>query len=231
MPILLTGAFGNLGTACVSELLRQGHTVRCFDLPAGHNKKVAREFANQIEIHWGDIRDLAAGERAVRDCDTVIHLAAIIPPRTNEIPELARAVNVGGTQNILCACEQQPHPPRLLFASSLDVFGHTRVKPPPRRVNDPVSATDLYSEHKIECEKLVRASRLEWLIFRFADVPILGLRDAHPIMFEIGLDNRGNSFGRCCAGRGQCTQASPSVVPHSPDRRWQGVPAHLSPVL
>jgi len=36
----------------------------------------------------------------------------------------------------------------------------------------------------------VRSSGLDWCILRFADVPVLGPRPAHPIMFEIGLHNR-----------------------------------------
>ena len=63
-------------------------------------------------------------------------------------------------------------------------------KPPPRMIDDPLRATDPYTTHKIECEKLVRESGLGWCIFRFTDVPIIGLRDPHPIMFEIGLHNR-----------------------------------------
>jgi nucleoside-diphosphate-sugar epimerase len=57
-------------------------------------------------------------------------------------------------------------------------------------VEDPVKATDAYTESKIAAEELVRASGLEWCVFRLTDVPVIGLRDPHPIMFEIGLDNR-----------------------------------------
>jgi nucleoside-diphosphate-sugar epimerase len=70
------------------------------------------------------------------------------------------------------------------------VHGHTLDRPPPRHTGDPLVATDPYTEHKIECERLIRESDLTWAIFRLADVPVLGLRDPHPIMFEIGLDNR-----------------------------------------
>jgi nucleoside-diphosphate-sugar epimerase len=81
-------------------------------------------------------------------------------------------------------------PPRLLFTSTLDVHGNTLGNPPPRHVDDPLVATNPYTEHKIEGERLVRESGLDWAIFRLADVPVLGIRPPHPIMFEIGLDNR-----------------------------------------
>ena len=61
-------------------------------------------------------------------------------------------------------------------------------------------ATNPYTEHKIECERLIQESGLEWCIFRLADVPVLGPRDAHPIMFEIGLDNRIESLHADDAG-------------------------------
>ena len=63
-------------------------------------------------------------------------------------------------------------------------------KPPPRHIDDPMVATNGYTAHKIECEAMIRESGLRWCIFRLADVPILGIRDPHPIMFEIGLENR-----------------------------------------
>jgi nucleoside-diphosphate-sugar epimerase len=94
------------------------------------------------------------------------------------------------SHHLVTACQAQPEPPRLLFTSTFDVHGHTLDKTPPRRVDDPLVATDPYTEHKIECERLIRESWLNWAIFRLVDVPVLGIRDSDPIMFEIGLDNR-----------------------------------------
>jgi nucleoside-diphosphate-sugar epimerase len=124
----------------------------------------------------------------VAGADVVVHLAGVIPPVADEQPELARQVNVDGTANIVAACQASATP--LLFSSTFDVHGHTLHKTPPRRVDDPLVATDPYTSHKIECERLVRGSGVRWSILRLADVPILGIRDPHPIMFEIGLQNR-----------------------------------------
>jgi nucleoside-diphosphate-sugar epimerase len=120
----------------------------------------------------------------------VVHLAAVIPPGSEDRPEQAREVNVEGTRNVVAACLGQPAPPRLLFTSTFDVHGHTLRQPPPRHVDDPLVASDAYTSHKIVCEGLIRDCGLSWCIFRLTDVPILGVRDPHPIMFEIGLDNR-----------------------------------------
>jgi nucleoside-diphosphate-sugar epimerase len=120
----------------------------------------------------------------------VLHLAALIPPGSDEQPELAAEVNVDGTRNVIDACRAQPEPPRLLYTSTFDVHGYTVDRPPPRQVDDPVDATNGYTAHKIAGEELVRGSGLGWCILRLVDVPVLGVRKAHPIMFEIGLHNR-----------------------------------------
>ncbi len=172
------------------ELLRQGHEVRCFVSRRKVHTRTARQFAGKIELIQGDIRQPADVVKAVRDRDVIIHLAYMLPPYSEEQPHLAHAINIGGTRNLLVAARHLPEPPRFFFSSSFDVFGYTQDQLPPRRVTDPVQATDHYSTHKIACEEMVKTSGLQWSIFRFADVPPLGLRSPHPIMFEIPLSTR-----------------------------------------
>jgi nucleoside-diphosphate-sugar epimerase len=131
------------------------------------------------------VRDPDAVARAVAGQDLIIHLAYILPPYVEEHPKLAEEVNVQGTRNLVTAALACTPAPRFLFASSLDVFGFTLDQPPPRRVSDPVVATDDYSRQKIWGEQLVQDSRLTWAILRFADVPPLAMRSPHPIMFRI----------------------------------------------
>ncbi|HQE93266.1 MAG TPA: NAD(P)-dependent oxidoreductase [Anaerolineae bacterium] len=190
MKVLLTGAFGHIGSYTTEELLQQGHEVRCFDIRTKPTEAVAARFGDRVEVLWGDVRDADAVRHAVSGCDAIIHLAAIIPPQSDEMPELARQVNVEGTRHLLEAAQAQSTPPKFLLASTFDLFGHTRHLPPPRRVTDPVVATDPYTEHKIACEAMVKDSTLTWTILRFADVPHIALREAHPIMYEIRLDTR-----------------------------------------
>jgi nucleoside-diphosphate-sugar epimerase len=190
MKILLTGAFGNLGRSTLDELLRQGHSVRCFVSRRKAHLRTARSYGGKIELIQGDVRQPADVLEAVQNQDLIIHLAYMLPPYSEEQPDLAHAINIGGTRNLLAAARSQPRPPRFLFSSSFDVFGHTQHQPPPRKVTDPVQATDHYSTHKIACEEMIKTSGLEWSIFRFADIPPLGLRSPHPIMFKIPLATR-----------------------------------------
>jgi len=107
MKVLLTGAFGNIGKSTLEELVRQGHIVRCFDLKTRSNEKAARRYRDRIQVVWGDLRRRADVAAAVRDQEVVIHLAFIIPKlsttgfESEEHPDWAREINVGGTQNLI----------------------------------------------------------------------------------------------------------------------------------
>ena len=165
--------------------------MRAFDVPWDRNRKKSRAFSSRIELAWGDIRDLNDVQRALDGQEVVIHLAAIIPPHSNTDPDLARAVNVGGTENVLAALRAMPVPARLIYTSSLALFGPTQHLAPPRTTNDPIQPTDAYTHHKAECERLITSSELEWSIFRLAAVlPLDILNGVDPFMFEVPLSDR-----------------------------------------
>lgn len=62
MKVLLTGAFGNLGTHTLRELLAQGHTVRCFDVATEANRRQARRAKGDFEVDGA----ICAGQRMWR---------------------------------------------------------------------------------------------------------------------------------------------------------------------
>ncbi len=194
MKVLLTGAFGHIGSHAIKALLEQHHEVRCFDLRQPRTEamadRIAQRYNGRLEILWGDIRNATTVAQAVAGQEAIIHLAAVIPPQSNNQPELARQVNVEGTRHLLTAAQAQPVRPKFVLASTFDLFGPTRHLPPPRRITDPVVATDPYTEHKIECEAMVKVTDMTWTIFRFSDVPHISLRKAEPIMFEIRPETR-----------------------------------------
>jgi UDP-glucose 4-epimerase len=190
VKVLLTGSTGNIGSHTLPELLKAVHRVRCLVRDSAANRSRMRRPPAGVEVVWGDIRDGSAVRRAVDGTDAVLHLAGMIPPASEERPDEARQTNVTGAANVVGACAAGTDPPRLLFTSTFDVHGHTLSKPPPRHVDDPLEPTDGYTAQKIECERLIRESGLTWCLLRLSDVPVLGARSPHPIMFEIGPDNR-----------------------------------------
>ena len=189
MTVLVTGAFGNLGAATVEALLGEGGRVRALRF-CREGRALARRWRGRVEIVDGDVRAPETLASAVRGVDVVVHLAYVIPPACLERPGEARRTNVDGTRHLVEVLRAEAPDARLLFASSLDVFGHTQHLPPPRTAGDPVAATDVYTAHKLECEAMVQTSGLGWSIVRYADVPPIALRSPVPIMFEIPLAQR-----------------------------------------
>jgi nucleoside-diphosphate-sugar epimerase len=182
MKVLLTGAFGNLGSLVVLKLLERKHRVLAFDVPSKVNRKIAGAFQSDpnVEIVWGDIRDAGGVAALVHRVDAVVHLAAIIPPFSERNPELARAVNVGGTENIVRAIESAPRPPLLVFGSSISVFGPRKQGDPLCTPRDAVGETDHYSGHKLHCEKRIQALASGWAILRLAGMIDGRLRQRDP---------------------------------------------------
>ncbi len=195
MNVLVTGAFGNIGEGTVKELVRRGHRVRCFELSSRSAKRKAERLRGRAEVLWGDLRSYPDTVAAVQDMDVVIHLAFVIPKLSatgvccEDEPDWAEEVNVGGTKNLLQAMNSQERPPKIIFASSLHIYGITTDQAPPRRVTDPKKPMENYARHKVQCERLVQSSGLTWSIFRFAAALPFSLK-LDSVMFEISLDNR-----------------------------------------
>lgn len=137
MKVLLTGAFGNIGQHTLNFLVELGYEVRVFDIKTKDNIKTSKAYLDvpwierRLEVRWGDIRNVDDISNAVEGVSAIIHLAAIIPPASEKNPELARAVNVEGTHNLVNAAKNLDPLPKLIFTSSVSVYG-PRPNSPPR---------------------------------------------------------------------------------------------------
>ncbi len=195
MNILVTGAFGNIGISTLQALAGRGHRLRCFDLPLRLNRRLARLHAPACEVVWGDVRRFVDLQKAVKDQDLVIHLAALIPELSHtgehsEVdPALAYEVNVGGMRQLILAVSTMPKPARILFTSTLHVYGQTQQLPPPRTVDSPLQPVEGYASQKVIAEQLLRSSGLTWSVFRLgAAIPVKVIFDK--AMFLIPPSNR-----------------------------------------
>ena len=189
MKVLLTGAFGNVGLSTLKELLNKDYTVRVFEVYNRKNRKIAKKFKNRIEIIWGDLRNKEDVMIAVQNQDIVIHVAAIIPPLADVNPGLAESVNVEGTRNVLDAMKRQLHKPKLIFTSSVSVYGDRRYNPF-IEVTDPLAPSkgDYYALTKISAEKLIRESGVDFAIFRLTYITSIDKLNMDPLMFHMPLD-------------------------------------------
>lgn len=172
--VLVTGGFGLVGSATVKRLSELGRHVVATDLDTDANRRAAANLPRGAEARWADLTDRGQAERLVAEVapESIIHLAAIIPPLIYRKPKLARTVNVDATATLVGIAEAQPTPPRWVQASSNAVFGARNPYrfTAPLRAEDPMKASDLYSAHKIEAEKTVRASSLQWVVLRLGGV-------------------------------------------------------------
>ncbi|GAA4406949.1 NAD-dependent epimerase/dehydratase family protein [Nibrella viscosa] len=119
MPtVLLTGANGFLGSHLARELLTRGYAVRAFVRPGSN-----RSTLNRLPLTFaqGDIRQPAEVEAAARQCDYIIHAAALAqvnPARS----QLSWDVNLSGTENVLYAAHKA-RAQRLVYVGTANVFG------------------------------------------------------------------------------------------------------------
>ncbi|HWP65966.1 MAG TPA: NAD(P)-dependent oxidoreductase [Candidatus Limnocylindria bacterium] len=218
MNVLVTGAFGNIGSHTLRALLDEGHAVVAFDLDSPRARKVAAKLRGRVHVRWGDVTDPASVRAALDGVDAVVHLAAVLNPE--RVPDLARRVNVDATRSLIAQMEASPTARRLVFASSQGIFGDVQDREPPLRVDTPVSPTDEYGRHKVACEEAIRSSRLAWSILRLGAAPpirLTGWSHDPTILFEFSPDARvefvhpadaGTAFARAVA----CEQAIGKIL-------------------
>lgn len=188
--VLLTGASGTVGFEVLQQLLYKNiYNVTVFDIENKRTKKKFSSLKGNFELVYGDISNTSDVEKVTKNKDAVIHLAAIIPPFADENPLLAHKVNVGGTQNLIKSLEKNSPNAFLLYSSSISVYGD-RLLTPDITIHDTLqpSEGDEYAKTKIETEKLIQDSKLNWSIFRLA--AIMGNHKISKIMFHMPLETR-----------------------------------------
>jgi nucleoside-diphosphate-sugar epimerase len=168
MRLLVTGGAGRLGVGLIRLISKRGHTAIAFDLPQTQLEPL--EAIPRVEAFMGDITRPADVAEACGGVDAVFHLAAILPPRSEENPELTRRVNVEGTRNLLETLKRRPAP--IIFSSSVAVYGVTALENPPIPEDHPVAGTDNYSNSKIEAERLIKASSIPYTILRISPIAL-----------------------------------------------------------
>lgn len=155
--VLVTGGAGFVGSHFCDRLVATGADVVVLDdLSRGKLEWVP----DGLEIYEVDIRDRAgvAATFAKAQPDAVVHLAALhFIPAVDEAPDLARAINVEGTRNVLDAARAHP-PERLVFASTAAVYANLSEPLSESHLPAPI---DLYGRTKLEGERFVAAFAAE----------------------------------------------------------------------
>ena len=196
--ILITGGAGNLGRTVARNLAENGHEIRIFDLATADFSFT--ESLKHIDVVTGDIQKKADVEQACRGVDWVVHLAAIIPPVSEERPDLSRGVNVDGTRLLLQAMEPDS---RLVFASSTATYGVSQADE--ATVDHPQNPIDVYGETKLINERDILAASRPAAMLRISGIAVPALLEIpRPWFFAknqrmefIHLDDVATAVTRC----------------------------------
>ncbi len=172
--VLVTGGFGLVGSQTVRRLTAGGHQVVATDLGTPQQRKAAESLPAGAEAQWADLTDQAEVDALIAQVapSAIVHLAAVILPAMYRIPAVGRRVNVDATAALVRAAQSATRPPRFVLASSNAVYGarNPHRHPDRLRADSPLAPSELYGEHKVEAENLVRGSGLEWVILRLGGV-------------------------------------------------------------
>lgn len=164
MKILITGGAGFLGDRLARALLKLDGLPVAGGAPLPVAEIVLADRAAprpdlaadpRITAATGDLGTLLPG--VLDGVDLVFHLAAVVSSDAERDFDLGMRVNLATTLQLLEACRSQPTPPRLVFASSLAVFGSAPELHLPDVVTDSVLPTpqSSYGIQKFICEQLV----------------------------------------------------------------------------
>ena len=153
MNVTVTGGAGYIGARATRELLSAGHEVTVLDsLLHGQDDVASALEASGARVIRADVRDPAARADALGGAEAVVHLAAIVgDPACAKDPDLAQAVNVDATRDVVADAEAAGVE-RFIFASTCSNYG--RMADPLVAIDEtaPLAPISLYAEQKVTIE-------------------------------------------------------------------------------
>ena len=154
---LVTGSDGFIGSHLVESLVKEGIKVKAFCFYNSNNSwgwldKVPQYIKKEIDVFLGDIRDPYCVEKAMRGCDTVFHLAALIGiPYSYLSPSSYVDTNIHGTLNILQSAREL-EVEKVVHTSTSETYGSAQFVP----INEshPLVGQSPYAASKIGADQM-----------------------------------------------------------------------------
>ena len=171
--ILVTGADGFIGSHLTEALVRSGYKVRAFVYYNSFNSwgwldQCADDVKGQFEVFAGDIRDPHGVKEAMKGCDVVLHLAALIAiPFSYHSPDTYVDTNIKGTLNVLQAARELGIK-RIIHTSTSEVYGTAQFVPITEK--HPLQGLSPYSATKIAADQLAHSFHSSF------DLPVVTIR-------------------------------------------------------
>jgi len=169
--ILVTGADGFIGSHLSETLVKQGKEVRSFVQYNSFNSSGWLDnspLAKDMDIFSGDIRDPYAVNRAMKGCDSVLNLAALIGiPYSYYSPGSYVDTNITGTLNLLNSARDL-NVEKFVQTSTSEVYGTAQYVPIDE--NHPLNAQSPYAATKISGDQIALS------FYQSFDLPVSVLR-------------------------------------------------------
>jgi NAD dependent epimerase/dehydratase len=171
--ILITGADGFIGSHLTEALVRAGYDVRAFVLYNSFNSwgwldQCEPDVKGKFEVFAGDVRDPNGVRSAVKGCEAVLHLAALIAiPYSYHSPDMYVDTNIKGTLNVLQAVRDLGVE-RLIHTSTSEVYGTARIVPISEE--HPLQGQSPYSASKIGADQIAMSFHASF------DTPVMIVR-------------------------------------------------------
>ncbi len=153
--VLITGAGGFIGSHLVERLLERGAKVRAFlrytsRSDEGFIKYFSDDLRKQMDIVYGDIRELESVVKATDGVDVVFNLAALVGiPYSYIHPQEVIEANTVGTLNVLMAA-RDAGVEKLVQTSTSEVYGTAQYVPidekHPKQPQSPYSASKIAAD-------------------------------------------------------------------------------------
>lgn len=158
--ILVTGSDGFIGSHLTEELVKAGYEVKAFVYYNSFNTwgwldTLPMDIMKHVEVFQGDIRDPHGVKEAMKGCDAVFHLAALIAiPFSYHSPDAYVDTNIKGTLNVLQAARELEIE-RVLVTSTSEVYGTAQYVPIDEK--HPYQGQSPYSATKIGADRLAES--------------------------------------------------------------------------
>lgn len=173
MKVLVTGADGFIGSHLTETLVKEGYDVRAFVLYNSYNSwgwldHCSEDVKGKFEVFTGDIRDPYGVKTAMKGCDVVLHLAALIAiPYSYHSPDTYIDTNVKGTLNVVQAAKELGVK-KVVHTSTSEVYGTARFVPITEE--HPLQGQSPYSASKIGADQIALSFYMSF------DTPVAVLR-------------------------------------------------------
>jgi len=159
MKVVITGGAGFIGSTLARTLLAEGGLGDEAGQPAAIDRLVIFDQVapqglddDRVEAVVGQTTDRALMAKAVAGADTVFHFASVVSGGAEADLQLGLQVNLDGTRMLIDLLAKGGRKPKLLFASSLAVYGGGAEAVTDATATHPQSS---YGVQKLCCELLI----------------------------------------------------------------------------